>query len=320
VSPLDAKLFNAQTAAFANLDASNLISLMNRPKADSGGNTLFNFDSAALPEGRVWFEAGNDVLSTTLDDAPGYGFHAGTFNLLTGADFNVGNAGRLGAAFNYANTSLHDDAGGSAKQNDWGLNLYGSTIMGPIGLSAVFGYTHGESDTDRATGIGLATESHGDQILGGGVQAALPLNLGPFLLTPTAGVLVSSLHTSGFSETAPVMGFALTGSSTQSTVVSPYALAMLSREFQAGNGLTLTPDVEAGYRSTGGMDGTNLTLTASDATLFTGNKLTLDHGSALVGASLTAHWNTWSVFVEYRGNFASNWNDQSFMAGLRYAF
>jgi hypothetical protein len=84
-------------------------------------------------------------------------------------------------------------------------------------------------------------------------------------LAPTIGVLVSSLHTGAFRETAPLAAFAVSGDATNATFASPYALISLSQDYPTGDVSGVKPEIQFGYRSNGGVDGTYLTLAAVTA-------------------------------------------------------
>ena len=80
------------------------------------------------------------------------------------------------------------------------VSLYGSQPVGWLGLSAVLTYAHAWNNTQRATGLNHASSSNGTTDVSGGVQAAVPFNFGPVLLTPAAGILVSGVSGGSFAE------------------------------------------------------------------------------------------------------------------------
>ena len=94
----------------------------------------------------------------------------------------------------------------------------------------------------------------------------------------------------------------------------------LSHEFRGAGGMVITPDVQVGYRYNQSASGQAFSLTAADGTPFEAVRVGLNGGSALVGASVTAHTGTWSAFVKYRAQVASKWTDQSASVGFRVAF
>ena len=75
-----------------------------------------------------------------------------------------------------------------------------------------------------------------------------------------------------------------------------------------------------GYRYDQAAEGQRFTLTASDTTVFTGNRVGLAGGSGLFGLSLTAHKGQWTAYAKYRVQLASGWSDQSGALGFRLAF
>jgi hypothetical protein len=186
----------------------------------------------------------------------------------------------------------------------------------------VASWAHAWDDTGRATGAGDAGASRETNALTGAVQASAPFTVQQVVFTPAAGVIVTHMTGRGFAETDSVDNgaFAVSGQGPAVTFVSPFAKIGVSRSFTDNGGVTWTPDAEVGYRRDGAAEGRAFTLTAVDGTSFAGNRIGLDKGSALLGASLTAHKTGWTVFVKYRAEVAGNWTDQSVAAGLRLAF
>jgi len=103
-------------------------------------------------------------------------------------------------------------------------------------------------------------------------------------------------------------------------VVSPYVIVGVSHEFVLGGGVVVTPDASVGYRYDDAARGQGFTLQAADATLFDAVRVAEGGGSGLLGLSLTAHKGHWSGYVEYRGQIADGWNDESGKIGFRFAF
>ncbi|MEJ0064839.1 MAG: autotransporter outer membrane beta-barrel domain-containing protein [Caulobacteraceae bacterium] len=206
-------------------------------------------------------------------------------------------------------------------------SLYGSQVVGPLGFSEVVSYARGSVTTDRATGLGLGVASFGSNEWTEAVQASAPFALGGAVVTPTAGrhllaaVTFSQLSSDAFSETDRASSaFAISGAGRSLNIVSPYVIVGLSHEFVAGDGVVVTPDASLGYRYDDAARGQGFTLQAADATRFDAVRVAEDGGSALLGLSLTAHKGAWSGYVEYSGQLARGWNDESGKVGVRFAF
>ncbi len=93
-----------------------------------------------------------------------------------------------------------------------------------------------------------------------------------------------------------------------------------SKTFVTSGGVAITPEVLGGYRYNSGADGQDVTLVASDGTIFAGNRAGLSKNTAIVGAGLVAHAGRFTAFVKYRGNLASGWSDNFISLGAQLAF
>jgi hypothetical protein len=125
-------------------------------------------------------------------------------------------------------------------------------------------------------------------------------------VTPAAGVMFSRVTFGSFSETDLVSSaFAVKGQGQSATFASPYVSVGLSQAFVSSGGLSITPDAEIGYRDNQAAQGERFSLTAADSTVFTGNRVGLEEGTAFFGASLTAHQGQWTAFAKYRAQAAS---------------
>jgi uncharacterized protein with beta-barrel porin domain len=276
---------------------------------------------ASTPDsaGRGWVQIDGSTLGVDTSAAPG--FHSDGSGIQVGADVTVAAHTRIGAAFGYSSSWLHDSYGSSGNQSLYRGSLYGYQGLGPIALSAVVSYAHTSNDTRRYTGAGDADASRGTNEVTGAVQAAVPFDLGGATVTPAAGVLISRLGSSAFTETDGVSAaFAVTGVGMATTFVTPYALASVSKAFTDGKGLTIAPEAEIGYRHDEAAQGGAFTLTAADGTVFTGNRVGLAKGAAIFGVGITAGRDRWTAYIKYRGEAASQWSDQSAVVGVRMAF
>ena len=268
IAPRDAGIYAAQDFAFAEINQDAVSALLGRPLPDGGGDTFENVTSTGGPEARAWIQ----VVGLFLNGgAPGLQSAAG--GVEAGADAAVGSGGRLGAALGYEGANVSDSAGGSGSQTIFRVSGYGSQAFGGVVLSAAVSYAHGWDNTDRASGFGPSTTSRGSDAVTGAAQRAAPFDAGGLKVTPAVGVLISSLTGGSFTEHNAVdAGFAVTGSETSLTAVSPFATVGLSHAFVGGDGLAITPDVQLGYRYDGAGAG-RVTLVAEDGTLFAGNRI-----------------------------------------------
>jgi hypothetical protein len=248
-------------------------------------------------------------------------FRATAAGVEGGADVDLGSGLRVGVAGAYESEHLTDSLGGSGNATVGRVSVYASVTLGRIGLSGAFAYDHGWDDTARAAGFGVSTASRQTDELGGAFEASTSFTLADVLVTPAAGVILSHQSAGFFAETnSKSAAFAIAGAPASLDTAAPFAEVGFSHVWEAGGGLTLTPDADIGYRYDGAAAGEAFTLTAPDGTNFYGNRAGLDRSSAIAGASLTAHQGQWTFFFKYRAAISDNWNWQSVGGGLRVVF
>ena len=319
VAPADSAIFSAQVFAFTQSNQDAVSELLGRSKPNGDGNSFFNLIPVSGDPARAWAEV--DAGTTTANaNSSGPGFHTDTSGLQGGGDMDVGAGNRLGLALGYDRDTLHDKDTGSASGDTFRASLYASEPLGALGLSEVISYAKAWNSTNRATGAGMAQASFTSEDLTGAIQIAAPFEAGGIAVTPAAGAQFSHVTSSAFSETDLVSAaFAVKGVGQSVNFASPYVSVGVSQSFLSGGGMSITPDAQVGYRYDQAALGQRFTLTAN-STVFTGNRVGLEGGSAFFGLSLTAHQGQWSAYAKYRAQVASGWSDQSGALGFRLAF
>jgi hypothetical protein len=308
VAPVDARLYAAQKFVFAETNQDSVSALLNRGPGRDGGDALTDSATGA------WVRVIGALLNANDP------FHATGEGVEGGADLNVTPGGKVGVAFGYEATSLSDSLGGGASQQIARVGVYGSQSLGAAVVSGAVDYAHAWDKTDRATGVTPSTAASGSDVVTGGVQIAVPIHVEEVMLTPSAGVIATSVRGGGFSEANALPAFAVTGLRSSFGAVEPYALVDLSRAFKTSDGGVITPTITVGYRHDGVADAAEQTLVAQDGTVFAGNKLGLGPNTAVLGASISLQRGALTGFLRYRASVADNWNDQSLSAGVRWSF
>ncbi len=318
--PNDATIYSADTFAFSQGHLNSITGLLSRTLSDGGGNTFYNGATSQGPGVRTWAQVDGSTLeinglgantNTTVD----------TTGVQGGVDVQFSGEGRIGVAVGYDYQWLHDHAGGKALENGVQVSLYGSQPIGPLGLSGVLSYAHGDDTVDRSTGIGLARATRDLNDYAGAAQLSAPFETVGLIVTPAAGIAVQRLTSSAFTESFPrSAAFAVTGSAKDLTSVSPFATVGFSHTLVTSDGVSVTPDVMVGYRYNSAARGQDVTLVAGDGTVFGGERTALSRSSGLVGASLTATKGGWTAFAKVRADLADGWNDESVAVGMRVAF
>jgi hypothetical protein len=320
IAPADARIFSAQSFAFATGNESAAIALLGRSEADGGGQTGYNMALAPGAKVRGWFGIdGQNLDADASADTPH--FRSRGVSLQGGLDTSIGETGRIGAALGYHESNFRDGAGSTGGNDAVQASLYASQPIGPIGLSAVLSYAHSWNTSHRETGIGRAKAKYDLSQVMAGVQAVAPFKVGGVTVTPAVGVLASRLSGDAFRETGDVLAaFRVSGDFEARSFVSPYATLQVSYPWTSSNGVTWIPDFELGYRYGDAARGNAVTLVADDGSVFNGNRVELNKGSVLVGASLSGHKGGWTGALQYRGKIADGWADHAATVAFRYAF
>jgi len=305
---------------FAEVNQEAVADLLNRTKANGGGDSLYNGDAGDQPMTRVWAKVSGSSLSGAATSAgPRLSADSGGFD--AGLDVASDPNTRIGLAIGYGNDTLSEGDGTHGGEELFRIAGYASHNFGPYGVSLVLDYSHGWDHIGRETGVGRAEASFGADDVTGAIQIARPFGYQGFKVTPDMGVEVSAVHSSGFTEQlAGLSAFALSVSSVSNTDVEPYAEIGVSKVYTLSSGAELIPDAQIGYRYDSAAHAEGPTLTAADGTTFGGAHLAYDRSQALLRLDLTIHKGGWTGFVRYKGDFAGNWTDQTGQIGIRFAF
>jgi fibronectin-binding autotransporter adhesin len=331
IAPADAALFSSQYATLGLLSQQTTATLLGADgsAACSGPTPAGQHAAATDPTQQIAFcRAGGwmQLADSPTQVSAGNGapsFTANAIRLLLGGDMPLADGRvRVGAALGYDNGWLNDALGGNATQQVLRVGVYGSALLGPVNLSATVSYAHDWDTTQRQTGIGSVSASHGGDEVGGGVQAGLPIVLGAYTLTPAAGMRFAVLSEDGFLESAAgtLAAFAVSGNATTFNSIVPYARLKLSRDFVTESGLRIRPDVQVGYDYQAGNTNPGIVLTAADGTTFLAQGVALDRSSAVLDAGVSVGRANWAAFANVHANVAGNWSSETIQAGIRLAF
>lgn len=191
---------------------------------------------------------GGHASQAERDNTDGYSANYG--GLLVGADRNVSDNWRVGAAFDYSHTSIDfsgSDTGDSAGVNAYGLIGYASYSGSPwyVNLSGAATLQH--FDTTRVVNMtgysGVANGSFSGQQYVARAEAGLPLALAGMTLTPLASLTYSYLNEAGYTETGG-NGSALTIGNEHSNSVRSALGAKLEKAFMTSYG-EIVPELRA---------------------------------------------------------------------------
>jgi outer membrane autotransporter protein len=307
----------------------NLSTVLNAALADTstscGDVVQPRADQNTLPQPcqtRVWAQAlGSNQSFGGLD-----GLNSTSFGMLSGADRAIGEYGtRLGVEAGVQRINSNDALGGFGHTDSAHAGLYGFADVGPIVLSGTADFTHSDYRVNRPTGIGSAVADPDGNTVAAAVQAAWPLRVAQWAITPKFGLLYQHQKLDGFDEsvisTNPLApAFAIDGTHSTYSTVQPYADVAFSRSFQLQD-ITYVPSFDLGYRYDTRGDTPTVAATAQDGTLFVLPGSAVGRGMTTVGARITAQANdSWSVFLNYQGLFADHLHDNAVTFGFTKRF
>lgn len=251
-----------------------------------------------------------------------YGLDSTAFGLQAGFDHAVADNVHLGveAGFNRINGSDRDGGNGSVDAAHGGVYAYANA--GQVVFSGLLDLAHEHYGVYRQTGIGHGVAHPDGQATAAAIQAAWPIATAHWQITPAIGMQYRHQSLDAFGETIPSSdplagAFALHGSRSTYSTLQPYALLSLARPFTA-LGVGYVPQFSVGYRyDTRSMNTPQVRTTSQDGTAFMLSGDPLGRGTAIVGMRLTAQAGaTWSLYLDYQGQFSSRLNDNAMSAGF----
>jgi hypothetical protein len=290
------------------------------PRGTSLAGAMTSAAASAFCQAGGWVEADGAALNDTANA----GYSADTAGFTAGIDRLFAASGaRLGFAIGYDTTNLNDSAGGQASTGVTRLSLYASQPVSRFNLAGALTYGIASDTTTRASGIARIGESHGANLIAGGVQAQTSVSLGDFNLVPAAGLRFADINGASFAESGQrglAAAFALDGDIPAYLSVQPYLGLGLTRTFTTDSGVAISPNVFIGYQVEVANRGQAARLTAADGTLFTGTQTTNGTSAAQLAAGMTAGHNNWALYANYAAQISGTWTSQTGEAGLRISF
>jgi outer membrane autotransporter protein len=269
----------------------------------------------------VWVQATGD--SQQLDGSPG--LRSTAFGLLGGFEGAVTDTFHLGVETGVNRLNGNDSFGGNGTIDSAHAGVYAFGNLGPLVLSGTLDGSHASYQVNRNSGIGHSSAHIDGTTYSGGVQIAWPVQADTWQITPKAGALYQHQQLDSFGETVAsasplASAFAVTGSGSSDTTVQPYVELSLGSSFQSA-GITYLPQLELGYRyDTRGQIPTVTTI-AQDGTLFALPANTVGRGMATAGARINVQaGQTWQLFLDYSGLFASHLHDNALSFGFNKQF
>lgn len=254
------------------------------------------------------------------------GLNSTAFGLQAGGDMAVGDRVHLGVEAGVDRINGNDRNGGHGHVDNVHGGVYAFADAGPLVLSGMLDMAHGSYQLSREAGIAQATSSPDGDTTAAALQAAWPMAAAQWQVTPAVGALYQHQRLDGFNETvnstSPLASaFALQGSRSNVTSMQPYANVTFSRAFVAG-GVSYVPQFDLGYRyDTRSGSGAVVNVLSQDGTPFALRGDAMGRGMTTVGARITAQEGaSWSLYLDYQGQFANHLNDNALSVGFTKHF
>ncbi|GFZ90061.1 autotransporter-associated beta strand repeat-containing protein [Dyella caseinilytica] len=328
VKPLDSSLYgnlmrSADLAGQQDMGSVLDVALLSRDTQCGADHapTMQNV-SASCGNGGAWAQYTGSNISLGGAD----GSNNTTFGLLGGADYAVGDIVHVGLQAGVGQINGNDKLGGNGRVDNVHGGVYAYADAGPVVLSAVVDAMHSDYHFNRASGIGTATSTPGGNMQSAALQAAWPLQLDSWQLTPKVGALYQRQTLDGFSETLnstnpDAASFPVDGTRSRYTSLQPYAIMAIEHSFVAG-GVTYVPEVSLGYRyDTHNAATPVVQVTAQDGTVFDLPGTTQARGMGTASARITAEAGaSWSLYADYQGFFGSRLHDNALSVGFTKRF
>jgi autotransporter-associated beta strand protein len=325
VAPLDASIYGDLERTQNLIGQSTLSTLADLGLRGTNGCGPQNGQAGALASAcnsGVWaqYSGSADSLSGAL------GMNSTSFGILAGYDVAAGDVAHIGVEAGYNRVNGNDHLGGNGNVDSPHGGIYAFANAGPLVLSATVDQTMSTYRVQRQTGFGPVASNPDGGTTGAALQAAWPLVANAWTISPALGALYQHQHLDGFSETiasndplAPA--FTVQGARSTYNTLQPYANVHFGRAFQA-SGVTYLPQFELGYRyDTRDQNAAVVTMTTEDGTVFQMPGERTGKGMATAGARISAQAGTsWSLYLDYQGQFASHEHDNALSVGFTKHF
>ncbi|MGF7229011.1 MAG: autotransporter outer membrane beta-barrel domain-containing protein [Candidatus Saccharibacteria bacterium] len=272
-------------------------------------------------ESGAWVQAtGSDV---SLDGSPG--LDSTGFGLLGGFDAAVADTLHVGVEAGVNQLNANDSLGGHGRIQSVHAGLYAFADVGPLVVSATVDGQHESDRISRVTGVGQALANPDGRTVSGGFQIAWPWQVDGWRLTPKLGALYQHQTLDAFieqvSSVSPVASaYGVAGARSTDHTWQPYAQMAFAHPFQAW-GVRYLPQFALGYRYNTRAGVPTVMATAQDGTVFALPGDGAPRGMATIDARVTAEAGpSWSLSLDYRGQFASHLHDNALSVGFTKRF
>jgi autotransporter-associated beta strand protein len=292
-------------------------------ESDCAGGTAAHANTLASScTGGLWVQ-----YSGRSDELNGSnGLNSTSFGLQGGADRSIGDVVHVGVEAGFDRINGNDRNGGNGNIDNVHGGIYAFADAGPLVLSGMIDEAHGSYRVYRATGIAHSSATPDGSTTAAAFQAAWPMAVAQWQVTPVLGALYQHQSMDAFNETVVsanplASAFAVQGMHSTYTTTQPYVSVSLVRPFEA-QGIGYVPQLSIGYRyDTRNGNGPVVNAMAQDGTLFALQGDAMGRGITTVGARIAAQaGRSWSLYLDYQGQFTSHLNDNALSVGFTKHF
>ncbi|MEW9570425.1 autotransporter domain-containing protein [Rhodanobacter sp. Si-c] len=287
----------------------------------NGGSAQANTVTPSCSNG-LWAQysgSSNELIGNNGLNSTAFGLQAGA-DMATGEFIHVG----VEAGLDRINSSSRSGSYGHVDNMHGGIYVFADA--GPLVISGMVDKARGIYRLYRQTGIGHASASPDGDTTAAALQVAWSISAAQWQVTPMVGALYQHQRLEGFHETvngtSPLASaFALQGMDSAYTTMQPYATVSFTRPFVA-SGISYVPQFVLGYRyDARNNNGAVVDTLSQDGTSFAPRSDAMGRGMTTMGARITAQAGaSWSLYLDYQGQFASHLNDNALSLGFSKAF
>jgi outer membrane autotransporter protein len=255
------------------------------------------------------------------------GFTSTTGGVVAGADYRFTPNLLGGLAAGYQSSDMDFRGTGEGDISSWSLTAYGDYQIGAIYIDALAGYATQSYDMDRyLTVLGtsyVANSDYDGSSIIGSVETGYEIAFGGGVkVTPFAGVNFTRTETDAVTETGAGVWDLAYDERSENGIDSVLG-TRLSKSFVTEGGTKITPTVELGWKHAFGDASpvANAALAGTPGSNFQifGSEVARD--TAIVGAALSVQMtDTIDAYVQYNGQFSSNYMDNTASLRLRWKF
>jgi len=276
-------------------------------------------DRIASKASGIWGQAFYRTSDRDAESLSGVGYDGDALGFTLGVDGNIGDDGKIGAFFSYADIDVDSDGAALAQSeiSSYQFSVYAGVNSDTVFVNGELGYSFNNIDSNRSAITGPVTgETDADSFIAS-VNGGLNLGSEKVAFTPFAGLRYASISQDEFTETG---GLGLTLNAESTDFLEASVGLGVSGKASEDKDSSLIPYLRVAY--TYDLVGDGLAIDGSfnagaDSFRLTSNEASQSRFDVGAGLNLV-NKNGFSIAAEYQGRFASDY--QSHSGGIRVGF